>query len=161
MDEPKSVELAEPRIEHGHFRLIAGLGGRFNQQTVKDIVTLWDQFVPHIGRIPGQVGGETYGVGCNFGDNDEFDYIAGVEISKLDDLPDTYRWVELPPQRYVVFDYKGPLSQLPQVFQYIHGTWLPQSGHELLQTPEFERYSDDFNPQLNTGTLEIWLPIKA
>jgi AraC family transcriptional regulator len=53
------------------------------------------------------------------------------------------------------------LDTLPQTFQYIHGTWLPQSGRELLNAPEFERYSEDFNPKLNTGKLEIWLPLKA
>ena len=42
-----------------------------------------------------------------------------------------------------------------------NGLHYPASAIELLQTPEIERYSDEFNPQLNTGTLEIWLPIKA
>ncbi|MNC77029.1 Bacterial transcription activator, effector binding domain [compost metagenome] len=76
-------------------------------------------------------------------------------------MPDTYRWVEVLPQQYVVFEHKGSLDTLPQTFQYIHGTWLPQSGRELLNAPEFERYSEDFNPKLNTGTLELWLPLKA
>ncbi|MGY2262578.1 GyrI-like domain-containing protein [Pseudomonas sp. SDO55104_S430] len=161
MDEQTRVELAEPRIEHGHFQLIAGLGGRFNQQTVKDIPALWEKFASHCGNVPGQKGDETYGVGFNFDGQGGFDYLAGVAISKLDDLPDTYRWVEIQPQQYAVFEHKGPLSQLPQVFQYIHGTWLPQSGYQHSSGPEFERYSADFNPQLNTGTIEIWLPITA
>ena len=29
MDEQTGVETAKPRFEHGHFLLIAGLGGRF------------------------------------------------------------------------------------------------------------------------------------
>ncbi|PPA02076.1 AraC family transcriptional regulator, partial [Pseudomonas sp. MWU12-2312b] len=85
----------------------------------------------------------------------------GVEISKLDDLPEQYRWVEIQPQYYAVFEHKGPLDALPQTFRYICDTWLPQSGHQAADAPEFERYSEDFNPRLNTGKLEIWLPIKA
>jgi AraC family transcriptional regulator len=46
MDEQTRVEVAEPRFEHGHFLLIAGLGGRFTQQTAKDIPALWEKFIP-------------------------------------------------------------------------------------------------------------------
>jgi len=161
MDEQKSVEVSEPRFEHGHFLLIAGLGERFTQQTTAGIPALWEKFIPHIGQVPGQSGEVTYGVCCNFDGKGGFDYVAGVEISKLDDLPEQYRWVEVQPQYYAVFEHKGPLSALPQTFRYILDTWLPQSGHQTVDAPEFERYSEDFNPKLNTGKLEIWLPIKG
>ncbi|VVN05875.1 GyrI-like domain-containing protein [Pseudomonas fluorescens] len=161
MDELASVEVAQPRFEHGHFLLIAGLGGQFTQQTTQGIPALWEKFIPHLGHIPGQKGEVTYGVCCNFDGKGGFDYIAGVEISKLDDLPEQYRWVEVQPQLYAVFEHKGPLDTLPRLFQYIFGTWQPQSGHEVLDAPELERYSEDFNPKLNTGKLEIWIPIKG
>ncbi|WP_448093806.1 GyrI-like domain-containing protein [Pseudomonas lini] len=162
MDEQTGTERAKQRFENGHFLLIAGLGGRFTQETAKkQIPKLWEQFVPHIGKVPGQKSEVTYGVCCNPDGKGGFEYIAGVEISKLDDLPEKYRWVEIQPQYYAVFEHKGSLDTLPQTFQYIWETWLPQSGHEAADAPEFERYSDDFNPKLNTGVLEIWLPLKA
>jgi AraC family transcriptional regulator len=162
MDEQTRDDQVEPRFEHGHFMLIAGLGGRFTQATAKkQIPKLWDQFGPHIGNVPGQMGEVTYGVCCNPDGKGGFEYIAGVEISKLDDLPEKYRWIEIQPQYYAVFKHKGSLDTLPQTFQYIWETWLPKSGREAADAPEFERYSDDFNPKLNTGVLEIWLPIKA
>jgi len=161
MDELSGALLAEPRFEHGHFQLIAGLGGRFSQDTTQGIPDLWAKFIPHIGKIPGQKSDVTYGICCNPDGKGSFEYIAGVEISKLDDLPDTYRWVEVQPQQYAVFEHKGTLESLPQTFQYIWKTWLPQSGHQAADAPEFERYSEDFNPKLNTGKLEIWVPIKA
>jgi AraC family transcriptional regulator len=162
MDEQKSVEVAEPRFENGHFMLIAGLGGRFTQETApKQIPKLWEKFVPHLGNVPGQQGEATYGVCCNPDGKGGFEYIAGVEISKLDDLPEKYRWIEIQPQYYAVFEHKGSLDTLPQTFQYIWKTWLPQSGREAADAPDFERYSDDFNPKLNTGVLEIWLPLKV
>ncbi|MHC8363453.1 GyrI-like domain-containing protein [Pseudomonas sp. LS2P72] len=160
MDEQSGVDTAKPRFEYGHFLLIAGLGGRFTADTTKGIPDLWDKFIPEIGKIPGQKSEVTYGICCNPDGKGGFEYIAGVEISKLDDLPDKYRWVEVQPQHYAVFEHKGSLDQLPQTFQYIWKTWLPQSGYQAADAPEFERYSEDFNPKLNTGVLEIWLPLK-
>jgi len=161
MDEQQRVEITEPRFEHGQFLLIAGFGGRFTQETTEDIPALWEKLIPHLGKIPAQVNEVTYGVCCNADGEGGFEYIAGVQIDKLDDLPEKYRWVEIQPQKYAVFEHKGSLAQLPDTFQYIWNTWLPQSGHEAADAPEFERYSEDYNPKLNTGTLEIWLPIKA
>ena len=161
MDEQTGVDTAKPRFEHGHFLLIAGLGGRFTADTTKGIPDLWDKFIPEIGKIPGQKSEVTYGICCNPDGKGGFEYIAGVEIDKLDDLPEKYRWVEVQPQHYAVFEHKGSLDQLPATFQYIWKTWLPQSGKEAADAPEFERYSEDFNPKLNTGKLEIWVPIKA
>ena len=160
MDEQTGLKPADHRYENGHFLLIAGLGGRFTHQTTQGIPDLWEKFVPEIGRIPGQKGEVTYGICCNPDGEGGFEYIAGVEIDKLDDLPQKYRWVEVQPQYYAVFEHKGSLDQLPATFQYIWKTWLPQSGHEAADAPEFERYSEDFNPKLNTGKLEIWLPLK-
>ncbi|MDQ3200941.1 MAG: GyrI-like domain-containing protein [Pseudomonadota bacterium] len=152
---------AEPRIEHGHFMLIAGYGGRFTAETTRDIPDLWEKFIPEIGNIPGQKNEVTYGICCNPDGQGSFEYIAGVEIDKLDDLPEKFRWVEVQPQQYAIFEHKGSLKTLPETFQYIWKTWLPQSGREAADAPEFERYSEDFNPRLNTGVLEIWLPLKA
>ena len=161
MDEQTRVEVSEPRFEHGHFLLIAGLGGRFTQDTTQGIPALWEKFIPEMDRIPSQKSEVTYGICCNPDGKGGFEYIAGVEIDKLDDLPDKYRWIEIQAQHYAVFEHKGSLDQLPATFQYIWKTWLPQSGKEAADAPEFERYSEDFNPKLNTGKLEIWLPIKA
>jgi AraC family transcriptional regulator len=161
MDEQTGVEPTGPRFEHGHFLLIAGFGGRFTAATTREIPDLWERFIPEIGKIPGQKSEVTYGICCNPDGKGGFEYIAGVEISKLDDLPDKYRWVEVQPQQYAVFEHQGALDTLPQTFQYIWKTWLPQSGRQAADAPEFERYSEDFNPTLNTGVLEIWLPIKA
>lgn len=161
MDDPKKGIVAEPRFETGHFLLIAGLGGRFSPDTTEGIPKLWETFMPHIGQVPAQKGDVTYGICCNPDGQGGFEYIAGVEISKLDDLPERYRWIEVQPQQYAVFEHTGSLDTLPQTFQYIWKTWLPGSGRTAADAPEFERYSADFNPETGTGTLEIWVPLQA
>ncbi|MGE7956393.1 GyrI-like domain-containing protein [Pseudomonas sp. NPDC089530] len=160
MDEHSKSAGPAPRLEKGHFLLIAGLGGHFTPETTQGISELWERFIPHLGKVPDQVGEVTYGVCCNPDGQGGFDYIAGVEISRLDDLPELYRWIELPAQPYVVLEHQGPLSSVPQTFGYLLKTWLPQSGREAAEAPAFERYSADFNPCTGQGVLEVWLPLK-
>lgn len=160
MDEAKKYELSAPRFVKGPFQLIAGLGERFTQDTLGGIPELWKKLFPHMGTIPGQVGRETYGVCCHPDGKGGFEYIAGVAISKLDDLPECYRWIELKEHEYAVFEYRGSLDNLAQAFQAIWKDWLPQSGYEAVDAPEFERYSAEFDPQTGAGLLEIWLPVK-
>ena len=160
MDVSKKFELPAPRFAKGSFQLVAGWGGRFTQETAKDIPALWERFLADIENIPSRVGKETYGVCCNPDGEGGFEYIAGVEISKLDELPERYRWVELQEQYYAVFAHRGSLDNLGQVFQAIWNDWLPNSDYESVDAPEFERYSADYNSQTLTGQLEIWLPVK-
>ena len=88
MDQLKKFELSAPRFAKGQFQLIAGLGGRFTEESVDRIPLLWEKFIPEIGKVPSQIGDETYGVCCNPDGEGGFEYIAGVAISKLDDLPE-------------------------------------------------------------------------
>jgi len=48
----------------------------------------------------------------------------------------------------------------------IRGTWatiwnkaLPESGYQLADAPDFERYDENFDPRTGMGGVEIWIPI--
>ncbi|WP_027781951.1 MULTISPECIES: GyrI-like domain-containing protein [Burkholderia] len=160
MKELKIVDLASPRFEDGERWLIAGMSDRYTFETNDGIPALWQTFIPYIGNIPGQVGGVTYGVCCNPGADGSFEYIAGVEVKRCDRLPAPFRCIELEPQRYAVFEHSGHLSTIHQTFHSIWNGWLPTSGFKAAEAPEFERYSEDYDPVAGTGVLEIWLPVE-
>lgn len=160
MKELKDVDLPAPRFETRGAFAIAGFGGRFTFETNEGIPTLWQSFGPHIGHVPGQVGGVTYGVCCNPGADCSFDYIAGVEVRTAEGVPALFRSIKIDPQRYAVFEHKGHVSTLHQTFYNIFNHWLPASGLGAAEAPEFERYSEDFNPIEGTGTVEVWVPVK-
>ncbi|HEF4762540.1 TPA: GyrI-like domain-containing protein [Pseudomonas putida] len=154
------VSTTAPRFERGESMLIAGFGGRFSRQDYRGIHDFWVDFFAHLDRIPGTKGQMTYGVCCNFDGKGGFDYIAGIEVSQRDELPDIYRCIEIQPRQYAVFVHDGWPDVLAQSYLYILDTWLPQSGYERIwEAPIYERYTPDFIPKDHTGSVEIWLPI--
>jgi AraC family transcriptional regulator len=161
MDESLVVSLEPPRFETSATLLIAGLGERFTFETNQGIPLLWQRFVPYLGNISGQRGGVTYGVCCNSDGAGNFEYIAGVEVASFEDLPTEFHRVRVPEQRYVVFTHRGHVAAIRGTWYTILNNWLPESGYEIADAPDFERYTADFNPQTGTGSVEIWLPLKS
>ncbi len=160
MDATLIVTLNPPRFETGRTLLVAGLGERYRFETNHGIPLQWQRFVPYLGSIPGQVGNVTYGVCCNSDGAGNFEYIAGVEVSSFDELPGEFRRVRIPAQRYAVFTHRDHISTMRGTVYTIWNQWLPNSGYEVADAPDFERYDDRFDPQSGTGEVEIWLPLK-
>jgi AraC family transcriptional regulator len=161
MDANLIVDLEPPRFEAGKAMLIAGLGARYTFETNEGIPAQWQSFAPHLGHISGQVGPTTYGVCCNGDDQGSFEYIAGVEVANFADLPDDFARVRIPAQRYAVFSHRKHISAIRGTVYTIWNKWLPESGHQLADAPNFERYGRDFDPKTGTGVVEIWLPLKS
>lgn len=63
--------------------------------------------------------------------------------------------------RYAVFMHKGPYTEFQKTYDYIYGTWLPDSGEQLRDEPCFEKYlnSLDKTKPENLKT-EIYIPLK-
>lgn len=159
MKEMKTVPLSEPRFETRPGFIIAGLGGRFTFEKNEGIVGLWQALIPYLGKVQGQADGQSYGLCCNPGQDGSFEYIAGVEVSAIDDLPPDFRYFRVQEQRYAVFRHLGHISTIHQTFFSIFNTWLPESGCMLADAPEFEQYSPDFDPSQGKGHVEIWIPL--
>jgi AraC family transcriptional regulator len=159
MDETPLAVLDPPRFEDGKPLLIAGLSQRYTWETNTGIPAQWQRFAPHIGHIPGQVGSTTYGVCCSSDGEGNFDYICGVEVSDFSDVPAEFARIRIAPQRYVVFSHRDHISTLRRTVFTIWNKWLPESGHEVADAPDFERYQD-FDGERGTGTIEIWVPLK-
>ena len=159
MKERKLITLSEPRFETRSEFFIAGLGDRFTFDTNEGIVSLWQAFAPYIGRIPSQVNCWNYGLCCNPEEDGSFEYIAGTEVSSVDGLPPAFRYFKVPQQNYVVFRHQGHISTIHQTFFTIFNHWLPESGYELADAPEFEQYSSDFEPSQGKGYVDVWIPL--
>jgi AraC family transcriptional regulator len=161
MDETLMTKLEPPRFENGRLLLIVGLSERYTCESSKAIPAQWQRFGPHIDNIPGQVGKVAYGVRCNGDDSGNFDYICGVEVSDFSDVPAEFARLRIAPQRYAVFRHRDHISGIRRTMNTIWSKWLPESGHEVIDAPDFERYGAEFDPKTGNGGLEIWVPVKA
>jgi AraC family transcriptional regulator len=161
MDQTLIANLEPPRFETSRPLLIVGLGQRYSCESSAAIPAQWQRFLPHFGNIPGQVGRTAYGVRCNSDDAGNFDYIAGVEVGDFSDLPEGFSRLRLARQRYAVFTYRDHISTVRRTVNAIWSKWLPESGHEVADAPDFERYGESFDPSSGMGGLEIWIPLKG
>lgn len=142
-------------------RLIAGMNQSYDAKSRANIPTQWGRFAPHIGKVPGQIGAASYGVCWNVKSNDVFDYLCGVEVAAKAKLPPGFTQVTLPAGRYAVLTHTGPVSSLPQTIDKIWSQWVSVSALKTAKTPCFERYTDKYDPQSNSGEVEIWVPLEA
>jgi AraC family transcriptional regulator len=60
-----------------------------------------------------------------------------------------------------VFRHRDHVSSIRRTVNTIWNKWLPESGHEIADAPDFERYGEEFDPRTGNGGLEIWIPLKA
>lgn len=160
MNESLIAHLAPPRFEDGKPLLIAGLGERYSVETSAGIPALWQRLQPYLGSIPNRVDRTAYGV-CSSGDAGNLDYIAGVEVAGLADLPAEFRRIRLTAQRYAVFARREHISSVRMAWNTIWTKWRAESGHEIADAPAFERYDEAFDPRTGRGGFEIWIPLRT
>ncbi|MGH8189627.1 MAG: GyrI-like domain-containing protein, partial [Steroidobacteraceae bacterium] len=159
MNTLKLTRLEPPRWENGKVLLIAGLTERIDCENGGAIPQLWQRFVPYLGNVPGQVGKNAYGVSYNTDDAGNMDYMCGVEVAEFSGVPREFGRLRIPEQRYVVFFHRDHISSIRSTFNTIWTQWLPESGHEVVDAPFFELYSEKFNGLTGLGGVELWIPI--
>jgi len=154
------LKALDARFEKGRLLLISGMGSRYNCESTVGIAAQWQKFVPHIGHISGQVGGNAYGVMCNFDEDGNFDYICGVEVKDFSHVSSDWTGVRVPAQDYAVFTHRDHISTIRSTWTTIWSKWLPDSGREVEDAPNFELYGEDFDSATGRGLVEIWLPLQ-
>ena len=127
---------------------------------------LWRSFMQSRKEIGNSIGNTLYSIQvydplyyANFNPTTEFVKWAASEVTDFYNMPDGMETITLPAGLYAVFPYKG-LSSDPQIFRYIFGTWLPDSGYTLDNRPHFEKLGEKYKNEDPDSEEEIWIPIK-
>lgn len=53
------------------------------------------------------------------------------------------RIIDVPASRAAVLRFKGPYAEIEAAYEWMYGTWLPQSGQEPANLPGLEEYLND------------------
>jgi AraC family transcriptional regulator len=156
----------EPRIMEKEGFTVAGMGAPFisilspNANNFEVIPPLWGHYLPRAKEIQ-RSGDADYGiVYCLNGQTGECFYLAGAALKKDATAPQGMETRQIPRGRYAIFIHKGKLDSLAHTMNYIHGSWMPKSGHRFREGPEIEVYDERFIPNSDKSELEIWIPIE-
>jgi AraC family transcriptional regulator len=152
---------APQRYEQGRPMLFAGIRRKHAFASMgQDIPRQWEDFLK-LGELPGQVGATAYGAICG-GDpkTQTMEYMCAVEVKSFDALPTELGRMRVPAARYAVFLHEGNVATIQETWKQILSVWLPSSGMQSAQTPDFEVYDERFDGATGEGGVEIWLGVK-
>jgi predicted transcriptional regulator YdeE/DNA-binding transcriptional MerR regulator len=124
----------------------------------REIPAMWGTFmqrqreIKHVAPSPHG----NYGI-CRANSQGLVDYIAALPVTSLDDVPEGMIGYEVPQQTYAVFEAHG-LIDIPATFDHILHAWLPSSGYEWGNGPDFEYYAPEW--ENSESTVYIYFPVK-
>lgn len=163
--QPLEVKKMEPKIITKPAFTVVGLP-YFGKNENQEIHELWNEFnrrMAQTGGIKNETGEAAIGL-CITPDVETtagvFEYVAGLPVSKVEDVPEGFVVRQVPEYTYAVFAHKGDLASLHKTYEYIYETWLPQSGYQLAAKIDFEYYNEDFKDFAPESVFYIYIPIK-
>lgn len=139
-----------------------GVAKRYTENDL-ELKVLWSAFKPYANTIPNRIGNDAFGIYEEYTETDDgvgFTYICSVGVLNFDDVPEGMIARTIAPQKYARFEHKGSVAFLEETLKYIWGSWLPKSGYEYVDRPDFELYSEGFNDADPENILQIYIPIK-
>lgn len=156
-----------PRIETLPETTLIGMRIQMNFLTNR-IPKLWQRFMPRRMEIEYSVGSELYSVETysklsyfdHFNPATEFEKWATLRVDKFENIPEGMEKLILPIGIYAVFPFKGADSEAPKMYQYIIGTWIPNSIYELDHRPHFALMGEKYKNNDPDSEEEFWIPIK-
>jgi len=133
------------------------------ENAMKVIPDLWQIFRANMQKITGLANAQRIAViDAIEGESPtaRLEYLAGAVWEDLDDLPDGFSIRTVEKGEYANFLHKGPVTKFAHTLNYIYGSWLPNSGRERAEGPEFALYGKTFNPHAADAEVQIYIPLK-
>ncbi|MEI8112416.1 MAG: GyrI-like domain-containing protein [Bacteroidia bacterium] len=129
---------------------------------------LWQSLMPRQKEIRNRLNSELISVEVydqnfdfkDFNSATEFEKWAAIEVSDYDEIPNEMETLNLPGGLYAVFRFVGAANNFASTFQYIFGTWLPESEFASDNRPHFEVMGEKYKGNNPTSEEDIWIPIK-
>lgn len=157
----------KPRIEIFPEKIL--VGKKLKMSLGQDrTAELWQSFIPHLKEIENREGADLlsmqiYDPSFDFRQFDSSVTLvkwAGATVTHLDEIPNGMESYIIPRGTYAVFLHRGAAQIAPRTFQYIFGSWLPNSEYLIDSRPHFELLGAKYKNNDPESEEEIWIPIK-
>lgn len=160
-----SVTL-EPAIRVQPERKIVGIRTTFfsvdseKNNIAQKLPALWESFLSRLAEIKNAINGVCYGALYRITEDDEqLNYIAGIEVRDIESIPDGMEAIILPECHYAHFTHRGAVAQLDTTVNYIYSNWLLKSGHKHTYGPDLELYGANYHPTAKDSIIQYAIPI--
>lgn len=125
---------------------------------------LWGEFFSRRNEIRNDVNqGVALGIYEHMPNNavEGFYYCACVEVSDFENIPEGMIYRTISSKTYAVFTHKGPMHEGKKTYDFIYGTWFPNSAYKAAEGDKIELY-DDRSTDYSSPDCEfdIYIPIK-
>lgn len=153
------------RIEESGERYFVGKSTEMSV-TVNTTPQLWGAFMPSYKRLNPTCNDLLYSIESYpanyfqaFNPNAKFEKWAAVESSN--DLEVSTDWEEytLAEGKYAVFLFVGTVDRVPEVYQFILNTWLPENDYRLDDRPHLFVMGEKYAHGSADSEEELWIPI--
>jgi predicted transcriptional regulator YdeE len=126
-----------------------------------DIGNLWDKFVPRMNEPVNRINPNvTYGVCYDMDAEGNIYYIAGVEVSDFENLPEGFDTVEIPDNKYAVFTHKGSIANFSQTVAFVYGKWVKDpANNKKFDAPDFELYDERFKGDAEDSECDLYVAV--
>lgn len=158
MNKPEIINLDNFNIIGYEYR--TNLNG---ERYFREIPGFYDDFGKngYFMKIPGRISPAfPYGISCNYGDDGSFSFIVGEAVEEPSDkLESGFVNFMIPGGKYAEFKVDGPADAAQNTWRYIYGAWLPNSGYERREGPDFEITDVCSSSYPDRMLMKIYIPI--
>lgn len=165
------VIILKPEIICKDERLLLGIARKINQsENLKFglLLKVKNEFLEMVNTIENRVNTELYYAAYDYipediskeDDEINYTYFYCVEVSDYKNIPAGMVKKVLPQAKYAIFNYDTKNNTLngerlsQSIYDYIDGIWLPNSGFELAETPDYEVINE------NKNCIDYYISIK-
>lgn len=150
---------------------VIGVSGKFisvmspDKNNLEVIPKLWGNFFKEQAKITTRKNPINLGLCWMPGPGDIVDhpfecfYMACTEVTNIEKIPEGLELKTIPAGEFAVFTHKGTLDSYQQTLGNIFGLWLPASGKNLRNCPQFEYYDERFKLNSKDSEVDIYIPV--
>jgi AraC family transcriptional regulator len=89
-----------------------------------------------------------------------FRYMAAKEADEGEIVPAGMIKMTVPAQKYAKYTYNGPISGFQAFIMNVWTRYLPESGLEVIESPEIEVYDERFSLDSHESEMDYLVPVK-